>query len=947
MKASVIYADNPFQPAQKRVAAVRRPITIARLAPRGPVVAVLNGAPVLRAHRGWQRKRVSDGDHLLFVSLPLGGGGGGGGSNPLQVLLTIGLFAVAPGLATSLTGIAAGAAGAQGIILAGAKLAIQLAGASLINAVFPSPKPEPRASASPTYNLQAQGNAARIEQPIPVQYGRMLHYPDLAAQPYWEYAGQEQYLYQLLCLGCGEFAIDDILIEDTPISNFEEITYEVVPPGGDVTLFPTSVVTSVEVSGQELKGRNSGTWSRSGTTITVTQVAHGYAVGQAKYLTFTTGGGTTGGYSIATVSADTFTVTVPAVGTAGACSIDALVGGVAGFVASPEATVAHRLAIDLVCPAGLYFRNGDGRLEAHGVSFGVEVQQVDDLGLPIGAWMFVLATTITGRSVTPQRFSYPIDLATPGRYRVRMLRNSPDVDPATHGGILLWVGLRSYMAEPEDRGPITLVAMRMRATNNLSLQASRKIGILATRKVPVWNGTTWSAPVASRSIAWAIADAARNADYGSGLPDANLDLASLLALDAVWTSRGDTFSGRFDAALSWWDAVQRIAGAGRAQCFIQGGVLRTVRDGPQTVPVALFSMRNIKAGSFSIDYLTTSEATADAVTATYWDATTWAPQRVTGRVPGSVAAKPAKMELFGVDNRPQALREATYHAAANRYRRRIVKFETEMEGFIPSFGDLIAVQHDMPGWGQHGEAVAWNALTRILTISEPVTVSGASVVGLRRADGSLSGPWPVTVGATAYDLVFSQTPDFVPETAGQTKERTHIVFGTASTWQTLAVVARVQPRDLYTVEIECVPEDPSVHTAETGIVAPPIRTSTLPRRAKRPVVTGLFARRVTGETNRAVFGWQAAQGADTYTMDMAEGDDVADPDTGWTRVADTSATQAAISLMFLNRTMVRLRASGILAGLWVYATIGELIPDMWNSDVTAMYTLDANLMWSA
>ena len=28
-----------------------------------------------------------------------------------------------------------------------------------------------------------------------------------------------------------------------------------------------------------------------------------------------------------------------------------------------------------------------------------------------------------------------------------------------------------------------------------------------------------------------------------------------------------------------------------------------VRDGPQTLPVALYSMRNIKKGSFSIDYL--------------------------------------------------------------------------------------------------------------------------------------------------------------------------------------------------------------------------------------------------------------------------------------------------------------------------------------------------------
>jgi hypothetical protein len=945
MRASVIYAQNPFAPLERRERVLRRPADIRALAPRGnaPVIALLNGNPVMRA--GWHGT-VRDRDRLVFVTLPRGGGGGNGGSNPLQVLLTIAMFAVAPGLATGLTGIAAGATGVQGLLLAGTKLAIQLAGASLINALFPAPKSASAPTASPTYSLQAQGNTARIEQPIPVQYGRLLSYPDFAAQPYWEYSGQEQFLYQLLCLGCGEFDIEDILIEDTSISNFEEITYEVVPPGGDVTLFPTSVVTSVEVSGQELKPSFTGTWSRASTVITVNLVAHGFAIGMVKYLTFTTGGGTHDAYVITSVAADSFTVTAPAVGTSGVCRIDTVVGGIDGFVASPPGTVAYRLSIDLICPAGLYYRDGDGRLQSHNIGWGVEAQLVDDDGVAIGAWMWLGAQAITGRSVTPRRDSLIFDLVTPGRYRVRMLRNSLGGDPSSYGDILLWGGLRAYMAEPEDRGPITLIALRMRATNNLSLQASRRIGVLATRKLPVWNGSSWSAPVATQSIAWAIADAARDADYGPGLADAHVGLSNLLALDAIWSARGDTFNGRFDSASSWWDAVQKIAGAGRAQCFLQGGILRTVRDSAQTVPVALYSMRNIKAGSFSIDYLTPSAATSDAVTATYWDATTWAPQRVTGMVPGSSAAKPAKMELFGVDNRAQALREATYHAAANRYRRRLVRFETEMEGFIPAFGDLIAIQHDMPGWGTHAEAVAWDAVSRTLTLSEPVAVTGASVVGLRRADGSLSGPWSVTAGATEYDVVFSSTPDFTPEVAGQDRERTHVTFGTASTWQTLAIVARVQPRGLYEVEIECVTEDPSVHTAEDGVVAPPIRTSNLPRRAKKPVVSGLFARRVPGETNRAVFGWNPAQGAEIYNLEMAEGDDLSDTDTGWTRVADTASTQRATSLMFLNRTMVRLRASGILAGPWVYATIGDLIPEMWNTDDTAMWTGDANQMWS-
>lgn len=945
MKAHVIYSHNPFAPQDHDVRTLRRPFHVRALAPRGaaPVIALLNGRPLLRA--GW-RRRLRDGDHLAFVTLPLGGGGGQGGSNPLQVLATIALFAVAPGLAGSLLGMTAAQVAAGSFALSATTLGIQLAGSALINAVFPTPQAAAQASPSPTYDIQAQGNAARLEQPIPVQYGRILAFPDFAAQPYWEYAGQEQYLYQLLCLGCGDYSIEDIRIEDTSISAFDEITYEVIAPHGHVTLFPTSVVTSVEVSGQELAGvMTGGTWTRSGTTITVTRTAHGFASGQAKYLYFTTGSGPTDAYTIAVTSADTFTVTVPAVGTSGTVDIASILGGIDGFVASAPATVAYKIAVDLVLPAGLYHLDGAGSLTAISVSYVFQARLVDDFGLPTGSWFNLDSNSITDRTLTPVRASFIYALSTPGRYRVRGWRWNVAADVASNGDQTLWAGLRSYMADVADFGPVTLIAMKMRASNNLSLQASRKIGVLCTRKVPIWNGTSWSANTASQSIAWAIADAARNVDFGAALPDAQIDLAALLALDAVWAGRGDTFSARFDQASSWWDAVQKIAGAGRAQCFMQGGILRIVRDAPQSVPMALFGMRNIKAGSFGIDYLMPTAQTADAVTLTYWDATTWGPRRVTGMVPGSSALKPAKMDGFGIDNAAQALREATYHAAANRYRRRMVSFSAEMEGFIPAFGDLIAVQHDMPGWGGHADAVGWDPATRTLTLSEPVVVTGSSVVGLYRADGSLSGPWAVTAGVDAKHVVLTLTPDITPEVQGQTRERTHVAFGTASTWATQAIVVRTQPRGLYEVAIEAVTEDPSVHTAETGVVAPPIRTSNLPRRKTKPVVSGLFARRIPGVATRATFGWQPAPGADVYNFEMAEGNDVSDPLTGWTRIGDVSTAQIVASLMHVNRTMVRVRGVGLAAGPWIAATIGNLIPDFWLSDTTPFWTADADPFW--
>ncbi len=107
-------------------------------------------------------------------------------------------------------------------------------------------------------------------------------------------------------------------------------------------------------------------------------------------------------------------------------------------------------------------------------------------------------------------------------------------------------------------------------------------------------------------------------------------------------------------------------------------------------------------------------------------------------------------------------------AAANRYRRKLVTFQTELEGLIPTYGDLIAVVHDMPRWGQGGEIVGWNGET--LVTSEPLewTEGEGHFIALRCPDGSLSGPYPVIPGE-ADDEALPQAP---PETAH--KEVIHV-----------------------------------------------------------------------------------------------------------------------------------------------------------------------------
>ena len=945
MKAYCVTVRDPFHPASSReVRQVGRRRRIRALAPRtqNPHIALLNGTPILRA--GWNR-RLRDGDTLAFVVLPQGGNGG---SNPLQMILMLAVMTFAPEMGMMAYQEATLAMGGT-ITSIGSTIAVAaatFAGMALVNVLVPPPKlPSDQQAAamaapSPTYNTQAQGNLARLDAAIPVQYGRLCAYPDFAAQPYAEYAGNEQYLYQLLCLGMGEYAIEAIRIDDTPISSWAEIDYEVIAPGGTITKFPANVTTSSEVSGQELLTAIAGTYNQVGTTITVTATAHAQVPGRPVYLDFTSGTATDDTYTVVTApTLDTFTVTAGSATTSGNVNVQRYLGP---FIANSSGTLANTLGIDFVLPRGLYsFDTGSGNLNQKTLNYAIEVQQIDDAGTPIGGWN-ITTGSYTDSTTTPQRYSQRLATAT-GRFQVRARRTDIKDTATTVGHDLSWGGLRAYLPETRNFGNVTLIAMRMRASNNLSLQASRKINVICTRKLPIWNGSSWSANTATRSIAWSIADICLNTYYGAALTDSRIDLAGLLALDATWTARGDEFNGRFDNAMTIWEGLTKIAQAGRAKPYMQGGVVRVARDQAASVPVALFSMRNILRGSFSVDYLMPTAATADAIDVTYFDSVNWASRTVRSALSGSTSSNPVKVDLFGVTSRDQAYREGLYQAASNRYRRKVIKFGAEMEGFIPSFGDLIAVAHDMPQWGQTAEVTAWDSGTLTLTLSEPMTWgTGTHYVGLRKRDGSVDGPYVVTAGATAYQVVLSTTPAITPYTGGS-EERTQVAFGWGETWRQQARVVSITPRDLYHVDIQAINEDPSVHTADTGVTTPPIQSSQLTTLYTAPTVAGLMLRSSASDNSKALLTWQSAPGADHYLIEMANS---GDPTMAWTRVGETSASNFAVTAIYGSQTWIRVCAIGLTKGPWVTMLYGSSADYMWLADANPMWNaVTTTLMW--
>ncbi|TAN65287.1 MAG: phage tail protein, partial [Magnetospirillum sp.] len=423
---AVVMVANAFQPERGRaVLPVGEPITVRGfLAERGigefplPTLCLFNGEPLLRAD--WAVREIRRGDLCAFVTLPHGGGGGGGGKNPMRVVLMVavmvaaiytgGLLAPYIGSAFAEMGVGLTWEMAAGIGTA----VVGMAGTALVSALVPAPRPSTpdtnwggfgsTPAPSPTYSLQGQGNSARLGQPIPVIYGRHLVYPDIATAPFDEFVGNEQYLYQLHVIGQGEYAVEQIRIEDTPISSFEEVQTEMVPPGSPVTLFEPDVVTAAEIAGQELIAPN---LVQSGDD-----------------------------------------------------------GFIGPFTANPVDTTAGALGIDVVMPRGLYYANDGGSLDSRTVQWQVEARAIDADGEAIAGWSLLATESHSAASNSAIRLSFRYSV-NPGRYEVRLKRLDTKDTAERAGHEIRWGALRAYLTGQPDFGAITLLAVKMRATDNL------------------------------------------------------------------------------------------------------------------------------------------------------------------------------------------------------------------------------------------------------------------------------------------------------------------------------------------------------------------------------------------------------------------------------------------------------------------------------------------------
>jgi hypothetical protein len=216
------------------------------------------------ARSSWARIRPKAGAELVLMTTPAGGDG----KNPFRTFLMLAVIAAAAFGPLAL-GLQAGTAG-----FAFASGAIALGGSLLINTLAPPSSldfgDQPGQDFAPS--ISGGRNSARQYRAIPMNLGENRVVPALAALPYTESVGDDQYLRQLFVVSYGPQEIDEIKIGETPIENFDDVQVEIRRgfPGEDpVTLYPGVVIEDQFAIDLDFYGPTSFTLNGTGNVITV------------------------------------------------------------------------------------------------------------------------------------------------------------------------------------------------------------------------------------------------------------------------------------------------------------------------------------------------------------------------------------------------------------------------------------------------------------------------------------------------------------------------------------------------------------------------------------------------------------------------------------------------------------------------------------------------------
>ncbi len=120
--------------------------------------------------------------------------------------------------------------------------------------------------------------------------------------------------------------------------------------------------------------------------------------------------------------------------------------------------------------------------------------------MPISDWYSIAEESYQEDSPKVIRLSFTYTLPSAGRYQIRLKRTDSKDSSSRAGHEIRWAGLRAYVDGPQRFDDVSLLLVKMKATDNLSQRTARSINVIQTRKLPIWDhdNNRWTDPVVTR-----------------------------------------------------------------------------------------------------------------------------------------------------------------------------------------------------------------------------------------------------------------------------------------------------------------------------------------------------------------------------------------------------------------------------------------------------------------
>lgn len=590
------------------------------------------------------------------------------------------------GMAVFTGGIASGAIfGIQSLIWRSViAMAVGMIGNAIVSKLTAPKIDRSNSEQSNTYGWGGTETVTGQGYPLAVTYGRMKS-AGLLLSRHVISDGEKQYLNLLYCAGEGELSkIEDIRINANPISNYKDVQVDIRKGTNDQTVIPNF---NDNFADQSLNYELTESWN--------TQQVQGDAC-------------------------DAIELTV-------------------GF------------------PNGLYYSNDSGGADRTSVTLKAEIRKVGDeswQALPLAnqkgmaghikrrdAWNFIKSdNNVTNTSDYAGRIEeatnnafyrvFRFDNLEKARYEIRMRCSAKDGKSLRHVNKVYWVQLTQIIYDDFVHPGKALIGIKALATSQLSGTDPKVTWIQERSEVYVFNPyiNKYEAQPANNP-AWAAYDLIHicrkiGGEYiVFGQPHMRLDYNAFKAWADKCKTNGFTFNYIYDTAMRLWDALKYPEAVGRGKVIPVGTRFTCVSD-YQSTPVQLFTVANIKHGSFTEEFQGV-EARANSVEISFLNKDKDYERDV---IPvygdtydeSDTLTNPAQVELMGCTSLEQAYKHGKHFLRCNKYEIRTVTIEAFTDAIACTVGDIILIQHDIPEWGEGGRVVAVSGQT--ITLDKEVSV---------------------------------------------------------------------------------------------------------------------------------------------------------------------------------------------------------------------------------